>query len=97
LARLNRKDILGNLMKLRIAQGCQKAGLVKDIWDSERRPEEMKYWKHNLACRTIVKAREIGINIRAEHHLWKVHKYGMSIRDLIRAKLWATSSSTINR
>jgi hypothetical protein len=69
LARLNREDTLGNLTKLRITQGCQKAGLVKDIWDAEKRPEEIKYWKYNLACRTIVKAREIGINIRAEHYL----------------------------
>jgi hypothetical protein len=49
-ARLNKKDNLGNLTKLRIAQGCQKAGLVKDIWNSEIRPEEMMYWRHNLAC-----------------------------------------------
>jgi len=32
LARLNRRDSLGQLTKLRITQGCQRAGLTEDIW-----------------------------------------------------------------
>src|SRR6185436_1386098 len=95
-SRLNRKDSLGDLTRLRIAQGCQKAGLTEDIWSSERMPEEKKFWKNNLACRTIAKAKEIGINIRAEKCLWKVYGYGKKIRDMVETKTWNTSSSTIN-
>ena len=39
-SRLNRKDSLGELTRLRIAQGYQKAGLTDDIWSSERKLEE---------------------------------------------------------
>ena len=35
LARLNRQDSLGQLTKLRITQGCQRAGLREDIWKSK--------------------------------------------------------------
>ena len=94
--RLNRQDSLGELTRLRIAQGCQKAGLTEDIWNSERNPEEKKHWKNNLACRTIVKAKEIGIDIKTENCLWKVFGYGKRVRDMIEAKTWTTSSSTIN-
>jgi len=31
IARLNRQDSLGQLTKLRITQGCQRAGLTKDV------------------------------------------------------------------
>ena len=41
--RLNRQDDLGKLTRLRIAQGCQKAGLTEDIWIDERKPEEKKF------------------------------------------------------
>ena len=85
-ARLNRKDGLGELTRLRIAQGCQKAGLTEDIWNSERKPEEKKYWRNNLACRTIVKAKEIGISIKTENSIWKVCSYGRKIRDMIETQ-----------
>ena len=40
IARLNRKDELGQLTKLRITQGCQRASLTKDIWKVEKLPED---------------------------------------------------------
>ena len=69
LARLNKQDRLGQLMKLRLMQGCQRAGLTKDIWKINRIPEIKVCWKDNLACLTIVKARTLGINIRTENDL----------------------------
>src|ERR1043165_7978933 len=86
--RLNRQNDLDKLTRLRIAQGCQKAGLTEDIWINERKPEEKKFWKNNLACRTITKAKEIGINIRAEKCLWKVYSCGKKIRDMLNMKTW---------
>src|SRR6185436_16256222 len=40
LARLNRQDSLGQLTKLRITQGCQRAGLMKDIWKLKEMSKE---------------------------------------------------------
>jgi hypothetical protein len=42
-SRLNRQDSLGKLTRLRIAQGCQKAGLTEDIWDNNRKIEVKKF------------------------------------------------------
>ena len=95
-SRLNRQDSLDELTRLRIAQGCQKAGLTEDIWNNNRKIEVKKFWKNNLACRTISKAKEIGINIRAEKPLWKVYGHGKQIRDILETKTWIASSSTIN-
>ena len=39
LARLNKQDRLGQLTKLRLMQGCQRAGLTKDIWKINQIPE----------------------------------------------------------
>jgi len=35
IARLNRQDILGQLTRLRITQGCQRAGLAEDMWKTK--------------------------------------------------------------
>jgi hypothetical protein len=43
LIRLNRQDSLGQLTKLRITQGCQRAGIVEDIWKAEEVPAN-KIW-----------------------------------------------------
>ena len=40
LARLNKQDSLGCLTKLRITQGCQRAGLTKDIWKLKEMPRD---------------------------------------------------------
>jgi hypothetical protein len=69
LSRLNRQDSLGQLTKLRLTQGCQRAGLTKDIWKLEEISTNKTCWKNNLACLTIIKARELGMNIRAENSL----------------------------
>jgi len=95
--RLNKKDRLGELTRLRITQGCQIAGLTDDIWNYKEKLEEKKYWKNNLACRTIAKAKEIGITIKTEDTLWKVYGYGKQIRDIIETKTWATSNSMVNK
>jgi hypothetical protein len=42
LARLNRQDSLGQLTKLRITQGCQRAGLTEDIWEIEKMSENIE-------------------------------------------------------
>jgi hypothetical protein len=95
--RLNKKDRLGELTRLRITQGCQIAGLTDDIWNYKEKLEEKKYWKNNLACRTIAKAKEIGITIKTEDTLWKVYGYGRQIRDIIETKTWSTSNSMMNK
>ena len=69
LDRLNRQDSLGQLTKLRITQGCQRAGLMKDIWKLDDISENKVVWKNNLACLIITKARDVGINIRTEGDL----------------------------
>src|SRR6185295_6647677 len=70
LARLNRQDSLEWLTKLRITQGCQRAGLTEDIWKLKEVPRDEICWRNNLACLTILKARELSINIRTESDLW---------------------------
>src|SRR6185436_6470099 len=49
LARLNRQDRLGQLTKLRITQGCQRAGLTEDIWKLGEVSANKVCWKNNLA------------------------------------------------
>jgi hypothetical protein len=39
LSRLNRQNSLGQLTKLRIIQGCQRAGLTEDVWKLEKIPD----------------------------------------------------------
>jgi len=79
LARLNRQDRLGQLTKLKITQGCQRAGLTEDVWKTNKTPEDKACWKDNLACLTILKARELRINIRTESSLWSISGYGAKI------------------
>jgi hypothetical protein len=69
ISRLNRQDRLGQLTKLRITQGCQRASLTEDIWRVENISENIDSWKNNLACLTILKARKLKINIRTEDNL----------------------------
>jgi hypothetical protein len=83
LSRLNRHDSLGQLTKLRITQGCQRAGLTEDVWKLEEILDNKVWWKDNLACLVVIKARELGINIRTESNLWKIFGYGMKIRELL--------------
>jgi hypothetical protein len=96
VARLNRKDELGQLTKLRITQGCQRASLIKDIWKVQKLPEDRSCWKNNLACLTIVKARELGININTETELWTTNGYGLKVIDIVEPQLWKKSGSKIS-
>ena len=57
------------LTKLQITQGCQRAELTKDIWKLKEMPRDKTCWRNNLACLTILKARELSINIRTESDL----------------------------
>ena len=86
LARLNRRDSLGQLTKLRITQGCQRAGLTEDIWKVNEIPESKTVWKNNLACLTIMKAKELRINIRTEEALWTMFGHGIRIQELVEAQ-----------
>src|SRR5260363_187195 len=88
LSRLNQKNDLGQLTKLRIIQGCQRAGLTQDIWRITEKPEDISCWRNNLACRAIIKARDLGINIRTESHLWKVYSHGVKMQELLEPQTW---------
>src|SRR6185436_16756945 len=59
LMRINEQGRLRQLTKLRITQGCQRAGLTEDIWKVEELVKSKLCWKDNLACLTIIKAREL--------------------------------------
>src|SRR6185436_771866 len=83
LVRLNRRDSLEQLTKLRITQGCQRAGLTEDIWKLDDISENKVIWKNNLACLIITKARDVGINIRTEGDLWSMFGHGICIRELV--------------
>ena len=96
LARLNRQDNLGQLTKLRITQGCQRAGLTEDIWKLKEMPRDEICWRNNLACLTILKARELSINIRIESDLWLTFGYGTRIQELLEARLWKRSGTKIS-
>jgi hypothetical protein len=96
LSRLNRQDSLGQLTKLRLTQGCQRAGLTKDIWKLEEISTNKTCWKNNLACLTIIKARELGMNIRAENSLWRVFGYGTKLQELLETQLWKKSRIEIS-
>src|SRR6185295_15127071 len=96
LDRLNRQDSLGQLTKLRITQGCQRAGLTKDIWKLDNIPESKIVWKNNLACLTIMKARDIGINVRTEGDLWTMFGHGICIRELVEVQRWRKSGIKVN-
>jgi hypothetical protein len=96
LARLNRQDSLGQLTKLRITQGCQRAGLTEDIWKIEEMPENIEGWKSNLACLTLLKARKLNINVRTEGNLWTMFRYGIKIRELINIQLQKRSGTRIS-
>ena len=96
LARLNRKDELGQLTKLRITQGCQRAGLIEDIWKLEKLPEDKTCWKNNLACLTIAKAKELRIEISTESELWMTNGYSYKIVDLLETRLWKRSGAKIS-
>src|SRR6185295_9140483 len=87
LARLNKQDRLGQLMKLRLTQGCQRAGLTEDIWKINKIPEIKVCWKDNLACLTVAKARTRGINIRSESDLWTTIGYGAKIREFLEIRV----------
>ena len=69
LLRLNRQDSLGQLTKLRITQGCQRAGLTRDIWKLGKVSANKVCWKNNLACLIVIQAKRLGISIRTENNL----------------------------
>ena len=96
LARLNRQDSLGQLMKLRITQGCQRAGLVEDIWKTKEISTIEACLKNNLACLTILKAQKLKINIRTESELWTMFGYGIKIQEILDAHLWKKGAARIN-
>ena len=84
--KLNRQDSLEQLTKLRITQGCQRAGLTEDIWKVNEIPESETVWKNNLACLTIMKAKELRINIRTEEVLWTMFGHGIRIQELVEVQ-----------
>src|SRR5260363_141524 len=86
--RLNQQNDLGHLTKLRITQGCQRAGLTQDTWKTTSLPEDIGCWRNNLACLIIIKAKDLGINIRTESSLWTVHGYGVKLQELLEAQTW---------
>ena len=86
--RLNQQNGLGYLTKLRITQGCQRAGLTQDIWKTTSLPEDISCWRNNLACLIITKAKDLGINIRTESSLWTVHGYGVKLQELLESQTW---------
>ena len=59
-------------------------------------PENKTCWKNNLACLTIVKARELEINIRTESDLWTTIGYGTKIRELVETRIWKRSGVKIS-
>ena len=96
LARLNKQDRLGQLTKLRLTQGCQRAGLTEDIWKINKIPETKLCWKDNLACLIVAKARTLGINIRSESDLWTTIGYGAKIREFLGTRLQKKCGTSIN-
>ena len=84
LMRINEQGRLGQLTKLRITQGCQRIGLTEDIWKVEELVGNKPCWKDNLACLTIIKVRELKINISTESDLWMTFGHGAKIRKLIK-------------
>src|SRR5690348_4676373 len=78
--RINKRDSLGDLTRLRITQGCQMAGLTGNIWEENVEEEHERTWKNNLACRTFIKARLVGINIKSDQRLWWVVRYDKTIQ-----------------
>jgi hypothetical protein len=83
-------------MKLRITQGCQRAGLTEDIWKLKEMPRDETCWRNNLACLIILKARELSINIRTESDLWLTFGWGTRIQELLEARLWKRSRTKIS-
>src|SRR6185295_1238123 len=96
LLRLNRQDSLGQLTKLRITQGCQRAGLTRDIWKLEEVLANNVCWKNNLVCLIVIKAKRLGISIRTENNLWRVFGYGTRIQELLEIHLWKRSGIEIS-
>ena len=93
--RLNKKNSLGKLTKLRITQGCQRAGLTDDIWNVEESLIDPKCFKNNLACMAFARAKMLGISIKTDNVLWKLHGYGVKIQDLISKTTWKVSCNKI--
>ena len=85
--RINKRDSLGDLTRLRITQGCQMAELTMNIWEEKIGVEHEQVWKNNLACRTFIKAKLAGINIKSDQKLWQVVGYGMTIRQMVKEKM----------
>src|ERR1043165_8109185 len=97
LVRLNEQVSLGQLTKLRVTQVCQRAGLTEDIWKVEELAESKPCWKDNLACLTIIKARELKINISTESDLWMIFGYGAKIHELMKEHWWKRNRTKISK
>ena len=96
LARLNGQNSLGQLTKLRITQGCQRAGLTEEIWKTKVISAVEAYLKNNLACLTILKAQKLKINIRTESELWTMFGHGTKIQEIVDAHLWKKGAVKVN-
>src|SRR5260363_204080 len=93
--RLNRWDSLGQLTKLRINQGCQRVGIIGDVWEADSLPRNEVCWRNNLVCRVIIKEKNLGINIRTESKIWIVFGHGTRIQELVKERTWKKNSAKI--
>ena len=81
---------------MRITQGCQRAELTEDIWKLKETPRDETCWRNNLACLTILKTRELSINIRTKSNLWLMFECSTRIQELLEACLWIKSGTKIS-
>ena len=82
---------------MRIVQGCQRAGLDTDIWKCENLLINKKIWKNNLACISLVKARELGIGVRTEESIWRVIGYRIKISDIVDRYTYESASAILGK
>ena len=53
-------------------------------------------WKNNLACLTIMKAKELRINIRTKEVLWTMFGHGIRIQELVEVQWWKKCGIKVN-
>ncbi|CAG8811217.1 19580_t:CDS:2, partial [Gigaspora rosea] len=83
---LNRNDLVGEVVRNRVIQGCSRARLTRDIWLTPDLNKFKGLWKDNLACRTLVEAKRKGLNFARREDLWRVHGEGATFAELLNEK-----------
>ena len=83
---LNRNDLVGEIVRNRVIQGCSRARLTRDIWLTPDLNKFKGLWKDNLACRTLVEAKRKGLNFTRREDLWRIHGEGATFAELLNEK-----------